>query len=151
MVSSMKLFRCAGVRRAVLAWFVAGWSCLALAQAPPDPDGDEPAEELLLSIRTIEFPEQGSLGELRVRPWKADQAHRVSHLGAARGRVTIPQGQWVILRVDAAAVGDLSPLERLHHEDLQELDFKGTALTDPALAHVSSLFSLRRLDLSDTK
>jgi Ran GTPase-activating protein (RanGAP) involved in mRNA processing and transport len=150
-MSSNRLMTQRGARllAAVVAGLLAGPALPARAQPVPAPDGDDPPEHLLHAIRTIEFPEQGSLGEISVRPWKADQAHRVSKLGPAQGRLTIQPAQWVILRV--SDVSDLAPLGKLHDEDLQELVCTALPLTDQGLEQIRGLVSMRRLDLSETR
>lgn len=118
-----------------------------------------------LAERIIHFPSGSSVGELYIR--EEGPAHEESHynlinwqkLGEASGPVTVPQGKAVLLKI-RYGITDLSFLDLLHLDDLQELSFSSSAnsylpekqekilLDQSELFHLRGLSGLQLLNLS---
>lgn len=100
------------------------------------------------SVRIIKFPATHSLGVLQLRDWGITGGWQ--HLGDAQGRVEVPLGKELRLKVGVEASADISPLGALELDDIQWLDLSGTGVEDWGLVHLSNLTLLRRLDLRRT-
>lgn len=100
------------------------------------------------STRTVAFPMSYSMGELQVRDWGITGGWQ--YLGNASGRVEVPLGKELRLKVGVEAANDLSPLAALELDDIQWLDLSGTGVEDWSLVHLANLTLLRRLDLRKT-
>jgi beta-lactamase regulating signal transducer with metallopeptidase domain/Leucine-rich repeat (LRR) protein len=126
--------------------------------------------------RTVRFPEDRSLGKLKMRDdgaythWDAGW----EPLGEARGTVRVPEGKQLRLEIFYETAPDLSSLTDLEPDDLyhvmlwhtaardddlrhlthltglQGLGLERAHITDNALKHLSAMTSLKHLDLSGT-
>ncbi|MBP8132230.1 MAG: hypothetical protein KA184_21840, partial [Candidatus Hydrogenedentes bacterium] len=101
--------------------------------------------------RVLRFPADYSLGRLYTRLWRSDYGITWDEFGEARGERRIPAGMQVKLVVDYEGARDLSPLLRLHKNDLHTLVLVGEHITDATLGYVRGLSYLRGLELSYTK
>ncbi len=126
--------------------------------------------------RAITFPDEPVIGALAVRLWGSPLDAPWHDLGQARGVVTVPTGQEVMLVCfDGIGDQDLAALDGLHADDVQAIyinhsavtdaglatlirlsglriiGLRGTNITDAGLAHLAMLPDLRRLVLSDTR
>ena len=102
--------------------------------------------------RPVRFPEDRSLGKLKVRD-EGPHVHREEGwepLCDARGTVRVPAGKQLRLHVGLEAAKDLSPLTELEPEDLHHVVLRGTEVRDDALKHLAHLTGLQGLDLSYT-
>jgi peroxiredoxin/Leucine-rich repeat (LRR) protein len=100
--------------------------------------------------RTISFPNDVSMGKLRVRDFGSTEPGDWTDLGEARGDVTVPAGKELKLQVPSDYSGDLSPLAGLGASDLQELILNKTKVSDAELVHLEGLTSLEQLHLNKT-
>ncbi len=98
--------------------------------------------------RIIHFPKDRSLGILRVRDWGTPGWEGWEELGPARGRVTVPAGKELSLKVTKEGARGLSPLAKLRPDDLQGLLIMTTLLRDEDLVHLAGLTALRWLSIS---
>ncbi|HUW61477.1 MAG TPA: carboxypeptidase regulatory-like domain-containing protein [Candidatus Bathyarchaeia archaeon] len=103
------------------------------AAPPPMPTAELPA-------RTLQFPEDRSLGQLRFG----------SQAVEARGIVEIPGGVDVRLDINNTSLSELSCLAGLQPNDLQVITFSRTAVQDADLAYLSHLTGLRNVELPNT-
>lgn len=108
-----------------------------------------PADFEQQSVRVVNFPSLRSMGILQVRDWGITGGWQL--LGEASGRVEVPLGKELRLRVSDSAAADLSPLDSLELDDIQWLDLSGTPVVDWSLTHLAKLTLLRRLDLRKTQ
>jgi beta-lactamase regulating signal transducer with metallopeptidase domain/Leucine-rich repeat (LRR) protein len=107
--------------------------------------------------RTLNFPDDRSLGELSVRDENFERTiddfiycssdASWEPLCEARGAVKAPAGKVVRLRVTEHAVRDLSPLLKLGANDLYKLDMFFVPAEDQVMQHVAHLSGLKELDL----
>jgi peroxiredoxin len=100
--------------------------------------------------RTISFPTDVSIGNLRVRDWGSTEPGDWTGLCEARGDVTVPAGKELQLKIGPDYSGDFSPLADLGPTDLQELILNNTKISDAELVHLKGLTSLEQLHLNKT-
>lgn len=103
------------------------------------------------NVRYIFFPEDRPLGELQFRDFGVTGGWQ--RLGSAVGRVAVPLGKEVRLKIapgEQSGPLDLSPLRQLELDDLQWIDLSRTTVADADLANLANLSLLRRLDLHGT-
>ena len=97
--------------------------------------------------RAIIFPTDHSIGLLSVRDW-GSQIEDWTVLGEARGKVTVPAGKELRLKVPSDYSGDISSLADLEPSDLQLLVLDNPRIGDMHLVHLKGLTSLKLLNLS---
>ncbi|HIJ65508.1 MAG TPA: sigma-70 family RNA polymerase sigma factor [Candidatus Hydrogenedentes bacterium] len=129
------------------------------AQAGATPS-DAASEEPAVGPRVLHFPEDRSLGTLKiqVRPRTRqygfdDPQDEWDELGPAQGDVVVPADTPVRLRVCRAALRDLSPLLDLGSHDLYGLDISWTDHSAPnpdatIMPHIRGLTGLKVLHLA---
>lgn len=129
----------------------------------------EPSPEPTPAGRTLTFPPDRSLGELKTYDMTTAQW---TSLGQARGVVSIPEQGGVTLSISQEGAADLSPLASIdasavdaailagieipaaqldhlkHLTSLGKLSLRDSKTTDAAMAKVAAITSLRELDLS---
>jgi hypothetical protein len=103
-----------------------------------------------LPARSLRFPAEGSLGKLSIADPGTTGPVNWKELGEAQGDVAIPAGKIVGLRVTPEAVRLIGALARLEPDDIQDLSFRKTKVTDKDLAAIRHLTGLRRLVLAAT-
>jgi hypothetical protein len=121
--------------------FIGGWLERAQSAQPNVPFGE----------RTISFPTDFSMGELSVRDWSSTKTGGWTILGEARGKVVVPAGKELRLKVPPDHSGDLSPLSEMGPSDLQSLVLNNTPIADAGLVHLKGLTSLETLHLENTQ
>lgn len=102
------------------------------------------------ATKILQFPSGRSVGWVKI-PSTAPDPHDYWHLvGLADGAVTVPVGVPVRLVVGLEAGRDLSFLDALLPDDLQQLWLGQSDVTNKELAHLEPLTGLSDLGLSDT-
>jgi hypothetical protein len=110
-----------------------------------------PASAAQLKARTLVFPDDRSLGKVSVGDPGAKGKEVWKALGEAKGKVEIPAGKAVSLRVSEEGAKDLSPLAKFKADDLQILSLrKIKPVDDKALENIKGLTGLQGLVLSGT-
>ncbi len=107
-------------------------------------------------VRILRFPADRSLGVVHTRPAREarDDVSEYADwqpLGDARGEVRLPKDAEVRLVVSSIGSKDLSPLGRLHADDVQSLSLRGTQVNDDQFRHVGRLTGLAHLELEQTE
>jgi len=92
-----------------------------------------------------------NVGALYIRGDKEPDEASWAWLGEARGRLTVPSGKEARLIVDVDACADLSHLDALAPNALQELDLSNSEVDDNALFHIKRLTSLKRVNIRNTR
>lgn len=103
--------------------------------------------------RTISFPDHHSLGEIYLcDPGSIlDQWNRkTGRLGAALGRITVPAGKRLTLRI-RGEVDRLHLIATLPHDAIQGINFFYSEVTDRGLPFLHGQVTLQAIDLSATK
>lgn len=106
--------------------------------------------------RTLPFPADFSLGTVSTRDWgyasnpQGEQTGYWQELGPAQGRLTVPAGKEVMLKVLPAQSGQLGALRRLRANDLQSLWMNQCRIADEDMAHIAHLSGLFELSIDDT-
>ena len=70
-------------------------------------------------------------------------------IGAARGRVELPDDAWILLEVLADEARDLSPISLLSPDALDAIWLGNTYVNDDQLQHISQQASLKWLDVQN--
>lgn len=98
--------------------------------------------------RRIRFPRDRSLGQLFAYHGSATEEAKWIFRGNARGDVSVPRDDRIVLDVDPSALGDLSPLLKLGHSDLYGVVMPPQdQVADVHLAALAALTGLEVLDL----
>ncbi len=113
------------------------------------PQGPPPIPAKLQG-RTLHFPADHSLGALKVRKVGSTRIQDWQQSSDAKGDVGMMQGMEAMLQIGADAVGDLSSLDALPPDALQEIVFEKTDVSDDQLAHLAHLTGLVGLNLDET-
>ena len=75
----------------------------------------------------------------------------IKEVGEAWGKVHVPQGADIGLKVRYYASTDLSPLSNLEPDDLQAICLENTRVEDNQLFHLQGLTGLKELSLNNTQ
>lgn len=108
------------------------------------------AQQTTPGVRTLQFPEDRSMGQISIRPWGAMYNAEWQDYQDARGAVQIPANTEASLQVSETACVDLSPLAQLRADDLQGISFQRTPVTDADLAYIEGMSALRDVHLGGT-
>ncbi len=101
--------------------------------------------------KVVFFQGDGSLGTLFLSAPNQEfiQIRNCKELGPAKGKVVVPVGKWLVLKLDCLA-RDLSPLRHLAPDDLAYIDFNRATVPDAAFANIAHLSGIHQLDCSHT-
>ncbi len=147
------------VKRVVVAVFVAalayaGWTFFSTYKAPVPPSiATAPAP----SGRTLKFPADVSLGSILIRDWgystnlQGKQENKWQSLGEARGKVDIPDGKEVQLRVSPVQAANLAAIRRLGSQALQSLNLNDCPVGDVEMGYIAHLTGLFQLSIDGTR
>jgi hypothetical protein len=93
--------------------------------------------------RALRFPNDRSLGLLRIYPHRPLDMSEAHEERPARGGVLVVVSSYVCLAVEPSA--DLAPLDALDKDALQRIELERQATADEALGHIAQLVELEEL------
>lgn len=80
-----------------------------------------------------------------------DQSGKETDLGPAAGKIDVPNGARVVLKLSRGAINNPECLKQLKPDDIWEIDFSRTTVQDSWLQNIKHLKGLKRIDLSYTR
>jgi len=110
----------------------------------------ESAEPTLPEGRTMEFPNDRSMGLLLIENQDSPDNVVWESLGEAKGVVAVPDGKRLRFQVSQSGAKDLSSLSSLGPDDVQEISFDHVRLEDSQMEHLRGLTGLRLVDLRES-
>jgi F-box/leucine-rich repeat protein 14 len=108
------------------------------------------AAETLGQSRIVHFPEDKSLGRLRIRDRGSQRWQDWKDYGFARGDVVVPDDKELELTVIFEAFENRSCLASLEPDDIQELDICSEEIADADLVYIKGLTGLESLTFGGT-